>query len=126
MKTTTLGIAIGTAIAALGLAITAVPEAKAGGVYWNNNGGGGVVVNRGTTYGPRGYYNYGPNYYGGRGVVAGPNGTCARDYYLRSRWMRPLLIYRSIANQSISPRQHWRVFLFAKKALISLDNPPAN
>jgi len=54
MKTTTLGIAIGTAIAALGLAITAVPEAKAGGVYWNNNGGGGVVVNRGTTYGPRG------------------------------------------------------------------------
>ena len=38
MKTTTLGIAIGTAIAALGLAITAVPEAKAGGVYWNNNG----------------------------------------------------------------------------------------
>ena len=57
MKTTTLGIAIGTAIAALGLAITAVPEAKAGGVYWNNNGGGGVVINRGTTYGPRGYYN---------------------------------------------------------------------
>ena len=52
-----------TAIAALGLAITAVPEAKAGGVYWNNNGGGGVVINRGTTYGPRGYYNYGPNYY---------------------------------------------------------------
>ena len=63
MKTTTLGIAIGTAIAALGLAITAVPEAKAGGVYWNNNGGGGVVINRGTTYGPRGYYNYGPNYF---------------------------------------------------------------
>ena len=59
MKTTTIGIAISTAIAALGLAITAVPEAKAGGVYWNNNGGG-VVVNRGTTYGPRGYYNYGP------------------------------------------------------------------
>ena len=46
MKTTTLGIAIGTAIAALGLAITAVPEAKAGGVYWNKNGGGGVVVNQ--------------------------------------------------------------------------------
>ena len=58
MKTTTLGIAIGTAIAALGLAITAVPEAKAGGVYWNNNGGGDVVINRETTYGPRGYYNY--------------------------------------------------------------------
>ena len=38
MKTTTLGIASGTAIAALGHAITAVPEAKAGGVYWNNNG----------------------------------------------------------------------------------------
>ena len=81
MKTRTLGIAIGTAIAALGLAITAVPEAKAGGVYWNNNGGGGVVINRGTTYGPRGYYNYGPNYYRGRGVVAGPNGACARGYY---------------------------------------------
>ena len=66
MKTTTIGIAIGTAIAALGIAITAVPDAKAGGVYWNNNGGG-VVVNRGTTYGPRGYYNYGPDYYRGRG-----------------------------------------------------------
>ena len=51
MKTTTLGIAIGTAIAALGLAITAVPEAQAGGVYWNNHGGGGVVVNRSYTYG---------------------------------------------------------------------------
>ena len=63
MKTTTIGIAFGTAIAALGLAITAVPEAKAGGVYWNNHGGGGVVINRGTTYGPRGYHNYGPNYY---------------------------------------------------------------
>ena len=60
MKTTTIGIAIGIAIAALGLAITAVPEAKAGGVYWNNNGGGGVIVNRGTTYGPRGYYITGP------------------------------------------------------------------
>ena len=81
MKTTTIGIAIGTAIAALGLATTAVPEAKASGVYWNNNGGGGVVVNRGYTYGPRGYYNYGPNYYRGRGVVAGPNGACAHGYY---------------------------------------------
>ena len=87
-KTTTLGIAIGTAIAALGLAITAVPEAKAGGVYWNNNGGGGVVINRCTTYGPRGYYNYGPNYYGGRGVVAGPNGACARGYYGRGGCVR--------------------------------------
>lgn len=45
MKTTTIGIAIGKAIAALGLAITAFPEAKAGGVYWNNHGG--VVVNGG-------------------------------------------------------------------------------
>ena len=88
MKTTILGIAIGTAIAALGLAITAVPEAKAGGVYWNNNGGGGVVINRGYTYGPRGYYNYGPNYYGGRGVVAGPNGACARGYYGRAGCVR--------------------------------------
>ena len=76
MKTTTLGIAIGTAIAALGLAITAVPEAQAGGVYWNNHGGGGVVVNRS--------YTYGSNYYGGRGVVAGPNGACARGYYGRA------------------------------------------
>ena len=57
MKTTILGIAIGTAIAALGLAITAVPEAKTGGVYWNNNGGGGVVIHCGYTYGPLGYYN---------------------------------------------------------------------
>ena len=62
MKTTTLGIAIGTAIAALGLAITAVPEAKAGGVYWNNHGGGGVV--------------------------AGPNGACARGYYGRAGCVR--------------------------------------
>ena len=83
MKTKTLGIAIGTAIAALGLAITAVPEAKAGGVYWNNNGGGGVVINRGTSYGPRGYYNYCPNYYGGRSVVAGPNGACGRGGCVR-------------------------------------------
>ena len=62
MKTTTIGIAIGTAIAALGLAITAVPEAKAGGVYWNNNGGGGVV--------------------------AGPYGACARGYYGRAGCVR--------------------------------------
>ena len=47
MKTTTIGIAIGKEIPALGLAITAVPEAKAGGVYWNNHGGGGVIVNGG-------------------------------------------------------------------------------
>ena len=86
IKPTTLGIAIGTAIATLRLAITAVPEAKAGGVYWNN-GGGGVVINRGTTYGP-GYYNYGPNYYRGRGVVAGPNGACARCYYGRGGCVR--------------------------------------
>ena len=79
MKTTTLGIAIGTEIAALGLAITAVPEAKAGGVYWNNHGGGGVVVNRS--------YTYGSNYYGGRGVVAGPNGACARGYYGRAGYV---------------------------------------
>jgi len=93
---TNIGLAIGTAIAALGIAITAVPEAKAGGVYWNNNGGGGVVVNRGYYYGPRGYYNYGPrgyynngpNYYGGRGVVAGPNGACARGYYGRGGCVR--------------------------------------
>ena len=80
MKTTTIGIAIGTAIAALGVAITAVPEAKAGGVYWNNNGGGGVVINRG--------YTYGPNYYRGRGVVAGPDGVCARGYYSRGGCVR--------------------------------------
>ena len=43
MKITTIGIAISTAIAALGLAITAVPEAKAGSVYVNGNGGGAVV-----------------------------------------------------------------------------------
>ena len=47
MKTTTIGIATRTAIAAIGLSITAVPEAKACGVYWNNHGCGGVVINRG-------------------------------------------------------------------------------
>ena len=67
MKTATIEITISTAIAALCLAITADLEAKAGGDYWNNSGSGGAFVNRGCTYGPRGYYNYGPNYYGGRG-----------------------------------------------------------
>ena len=85
---TNIGLAIGTAIAALGIAITAVPEAKAGGVYWNNNGGGGVVVNRGYYYGPRGYYNYGPNHYGRRRAVAGPNGFCGRGYYGRGGCIR--------------------------------------
>ena len=60
MKTTAIGIAIGKAIAALGLAITAIPEAKAGGFYWNNHGG----------------------------VVAGPNGACARGYYGRAGCVR--------------------------------------
>ena len=55
---------------------------------WNNNGGGDVVINRGTTYGPRGYYNYGPNYYRGRGVVARSQ-WCLCSRLLRSWWMRP-------------------------------------
>ena len=96
MKTTTIGIAIGTAIAALGIAITAVPEAKAGAIYWNNNGGGGVVIHRGYNHGPHSYYNYyphgyykyGPNYHRNRGVVAGPNGACARGYYGRGGCVR--------------------------------------
>ena len=115
MKTTTIGIAIGTAIAALGLAITAVPEAKAGGVYWNNNGGC-VVVNRGTTYGPRGYYNYVPQLLR-RSRCRRRSQWCLCSRLLRSRWMRPLLIYRSIANQAISPRQHGRGFLFEKSPI---------
>ena len=88
MKTTTIGIAIGTAIAALGIAITAVPDAKAGGIYWQNNSGSGVIVNRGTTYGPRGYYNCGPNYYGGHDVFASPYGACTRGYYGRAGCIR--------------------------------------
>ena len=51
---------------------------------------------------------------------------CLCSLLLRSWWMRPLLIHRSIANQAISPRQHWRGFLLKETALISLDNPPAN
>lgn len=43
MKRTNIGVAIGTAIAALGIAIAAVPESKAGGVYVNGNGGGAVI-----------------------------------------------------------------------------------
>ena len=43
MKTRTIGLTIGTAIAALCIAIAAVPEAKAGGVYVNGHGGGAVV-----------------------------------------------------------------------------------
>ena len=72
---TNIGLAIGTTIAPLGIALTTVPKAKAGGIYWNNNGGGAVVVNR--SY-----------YYGGRGVVAGPNGACARGYYGRGGCVR--------------------------------------
>ena len=94
MKTATIGIAIGTAIAALGLAITAVPEAKAGGVYWNNNSGG--RVNRGYTYGPRGFYNYGPNYYGGRGVVTGPNGAFLA--------VTTVAVHASVTDQSINSK----------------------
>ena len=85
---TNIGLAIGTTIAALGIAFTTLPKAKAGDIYWNNNGGGAVVVNRSYYYGPRGYYNYGRHYYGGRGVVAGPNGACARGYYGRGGCVR--------------------------------------
>ena len=85
---TNIGLAIGTDIAALGIAIAAAPEAKAGGVYWNIHGGSGVVVNRGYYYGPRGYYNYGPNHYGRRRAVAGPNGFCGRGYYGRGGCIR--------------------------------------
>jgi len=78
--------ALGT-VAALGVAFTTTPKAEAGGIYWNNHGGA-VVVNRGYYYGPRGYYNNGPRYYGGRGAVAGPNGACARGYYGRGGCIR--------------------------------------
>ena len=89
MKFSNIRFAIGTAIAAIGLAVAAVPEAKAVSIYWNNYGGAhGVVVNRAYYYGPRGYYNYGPPYYRGRGVVAGPNGACARGYYGRRGCIR--------------------------------------
>ena len=89
MKVTNIGLAFGTAIAAIGLAVAAAPEAKAGSIYWNNYGGGhGVVVNRGYYYGPRGYYSYGPRYYRGRGVAVGPNGACARGYYGRGGCVR--------------------------------------
>ena len=43
MKASTIGFAVGTAIAALGIAIAATPEAKAGGVYVNGHGGAAVV-----------------------------------------------------------------------------------
>ena len=43
MKTTTIGFAVGTAIAALGLAIAATPEAQAGAVVVNGHGGAAVV-----------------------------------------------------------------------------------
>lgn len=82
MKITKIGLAIGTTIAAFGIALAAAPQAEAGGIYWNNNGGRSVVVNRGYMNGPRGYY-YSPNYYRSRSVVVGPNGACARGYYGR-------------------------------------------
>ena len=65
---------------ALCLAITAVPEVKAGGASLNNNCGGVVVINRRYTYDLGGYYKHGPNYYRGCGVVAGPNGACSRGH----------------------------------------------
>ena len=43
MKTTTIGFAVATAIAALGIAIAATPEAKAGAVVVNGHGGAAVV-----------------------------------------------------------------------------------
>ena len=87
--TNKIGLGFAGAITALGLLVAAPnPEAKAGGIYWNNNGGGGIVVNRGHYYGPRGYYNYGPRYYRGRGVAVGPNGACARGYYGRGGCVR--------------------------------------
>ena len=46
MRVTNIGLTIGTAIAALSVAVTAAPEAKAGSVYWNNNGGGSVMIHR--------------------------------------------------------------------------------
>ena len=45
MKITKIGLAIGTTIAAFGIALAAAPQAEAGGIYWNNNGGRSVVVN---------------------------------------------------------------------------------
>ena len=87
-KITNIGLAIGTTVAAFGIAITAIPDAKAGGLYWNNNGGGAIVVNRSYFYGPRGYYTYGPRYHRRRGFIAAPNGVCARGYYGRVRCLR--------------------------------------
>ena len=43
MKTKNIGLAIGTAITALGIAVAAGPEAKAGAVCVNGNGGGAAV-----------------------------------------------------------------------------------
>ena len=67
---------------------TAVPEAIAGGIYWNNNGGGAILINRGYYYGPRDHYSYGPRYHRCRGFIAGPNGVCARGYYGGVRCIR--------------------------------------
>ena len=83
MKLIRIGLEIGTANAALGLATTAVPEGTAGSIYWNNHGSGGVVVHRRSTYESSGFYNYGPRYYRGHGVVTAPHGACARGYYGR-------------------------------------------
>ena len=76
------------AVVALGIAITSPPKSEAGGIYWNNYGGGGVVIHRARYHGLRGYYNYAPGYYGGRNVVAGPNGAYARGYCGRGGCVR--------------------------------------
>ena len=124
MKTTTLGIAIGTAIAALGLAITAVPEAKAGGVYWNNKGGGGSSSIAAPPTVPA--------------VITTTDRTITEVAVLLQVPMVPGLAVTTVAldasvtdpsinsKSSDLPRPQWRGFLFAKTALISLDNPPAN
>jgi len=38
---------IGTALAAIGMAITEASEEQVGGIHWNNNSGGAIVINRG-------------------------------------------------------------------------------
>ena len=78
---TNIRLVIGATIAALGGAITLISEAKVGGVYWSNRGSVDVVVKRGCCHASQGYC-------GGRSVVAGTNGACARDCYGRNGCVR--------------------------------------
>ena len=66
-----------TAITALGISVTSVPEAKAGGTYWNNYRVNAVVFNRCYYYHFRAALHNRHHYIRWCGVLAGPKSASA-------------------------------------------------